>query len=205
MSKYLDIPGLNYLIKLIKDKFVQKENGKGLSSQDYTLAEKQKLENLKAYSVASGTDAGLMSTSDFKKLAGISAGANKNVISKVKRNGSLVNVSSETVDISVPTKVSDLVDDKDLISTSQVRKLISEASHMKKEVVAQRPTSGEENVIYLVGPKGSGSDIYEEWLWINSKWEKVGNTATSVDLSGYIKKSDISAITTTEINQAMGV
>lgn len=205
MSKYLDIPGLNYLIKLIKDKFVQKENGKGLSSEDYTLAEKQKLENLKAYSVASSTDAGLMSTADYKKLAGISAGANKNVISKIKRNGSLVNVSSETVDISVPTKVSDLVDDKDLISTSQVRKLISEASHMKKEVVAQRPTSGEENVIYLVGPKGKGSNVYEEWLWINSKWEKVGDTATSVDLSGYLKKSDISAITTSEINQAMGV
>lgn len=205
MSKYLDIPGLNYLIKLIKDKFVQKENGKGLSSQDYTLAEKQKLENLKTYSVASSTDAGLMSTTDFQKLAGISAGANKNVISKIKRNGSLVNVSSETVDISVPTKMSDLVDDKDLISTSQVRKLISEASHMKKEVVAQRPTSGEENVIYLVGPKGSGNNVYEEWLWINSKWEKVGDTATSVDLSGYLKKSDISAITTTEINQAMGV
>lgn len=205
MSKYLDIPGLNYLIKLIKDKFVQKENGKGLSSQDYTLAEKQKLENLKAYSVASGTDAGLMSTADYKKLAGISAGANKNVISKIKRNGSLVNVSSETVDISVPTKMSDLVDDKDLISTSQVRQLISEASHMKKEVVIQKPTSGEENVIYLVGPKGEGSNVYEEWLWINSKWEKVGDTATSVDLSGYLKKSEISAITSTEINQAMGV
>lgn len=205
MSKYLDIPGLNYLIKLIKDKFVQKENGKGLSSQDYTLAEKQKLENLKAYSVASSTDAGLMSTADFQKLAGISAGANKNVISKIKRNGSLVNISGEEVDIAVPTKISDLVDDKDLISTSGVRKLISEASTMKKEVVAQRPTSGEENVIYLVGPKGSGNNVYEEWLWINSKWEKVGDTATSVDLSGYLKKSEISAITTTEINQAMGV
>lgn len=205
MSKYLDIPGLNYLIKLIKDKFVQKENGKGLSSEDYTLAEKQKLENLKAYSVASSTDAGLMSTADFQKLAGISAGANKNVISKIKRNGSLVNISAEEVDIAVPTKISDLVDDKDLISTSGVRKLISEARTMKKEVVAQRPTSGEENVIYLVGPKGSGNNVYEEWLWINSKWEKVGDTATSVDLSGYLKKSDISAITTTEINQAMGV
>lgn len=204
MANFLDFQGLQQLVGLIKEKFVQKESGKGLSTNDYTDEEKQKLSTLKTYNVATSEEAGLLSSANLNKINSIDEGAEKNVITKIKRNGTLVNVSNKEVDITVPTKYSELVNDKDLVSATQVKTLISEARHMKKEVVSTKPSTGEENVIYLVGPKGSGNNIYEEWLYINGQWEKIGDTDTKVDLSGYLKTSDIKAITTEEINQVMG-
>lgn len=204
MANFLDFQGLQQLVGLIKEKFVQKESGKSLSTNDYTNEEKQKLSTLKTYNVATSEEAGLLSSANLNKLNAIDDGAEKNVITKIKRNGTLVNVSNKEVDITVPTKYSELVNDNDLVSTTQVKKLISEARHMKKEIVSTKPSTGEENVIYLVGPKGSGNNVYEEWLYINNSWEKIGDTDTKVDLSGYLKTSDIKAITTEEINQVMG-
>lgn len=43
MAKYLDLTGLQHLWTALKDKFVAKEAGKGLSTNDYTTAEKTKL------------------------------------------------------------------------------------------------------------------------------------------------------------------
>ena len=204
MSRFLDLVGLQHLIGLIKEKFVQKETGKGLSKNDYTDEDKQKLSTLKTYNVATTEEAGLLSSANLTKINGLEEGAEKNVITKVKRNGTLVNISNKEVDIAVPTKLSELVDDKDLVSKIQVQKLISDARHMKKEIVASKPSTGDENTIYLVGPKGDGDNVYEEWLYINNKWEKVGDTNTTVNLSGYLKEKDLTAITNTEINQAMG-
>ena len=204
MANFLDFQGLQQLVGLIKQKFVQQESGKGLSTNDYTNEEKQKLSTLKTYNIATTEEAGLLSSANLNKINSIDEGAEKNVITKIKRNGTLVNISNKEVDITVPTKYSELVNDKDLVSSSQVKTLISEARHMKKEIVSTKPSTGEENVIYLVGPKGSGNNIYEEWLYINNSWEKIGDTDTKVDLSGYLKTSDIKAITTEEINQVMG-
>lgn len=204
MANFLDFQGLQQLVGVIKDKFVQKESGKSLSTNDYTDEEKQKLSTLKTYNVATSEEAGLLSSANLNKINSIDEGAEKNVITKIKRNGTLVNVSNKEVDITVPTKYSELVNDKDLVSATQVKTLISEARHMKKEIVSTKPSTGEENVIYLVGPKGSGNNIYEEWLYINGQWEKIGDTDTKVDLSGYVKTNDIKAITTEEINQVMG-
>lgn len=204
MSKFLDLIGLQHLIGLIKDNFVQKESGKGLSKNDYTDEDKQKLSTLKTYNVATTEEAGLLSSSNLTKINGLEEGAEKNVITKVKRNGTLVNVSNKEVDISVPTKISELVDDKNLVDKTQVQKLINDAKHMKKEIVAEKPSSGDENTMYLVGPKGDGSNIYEEWLYVNNKWEKIGDTSTTVNLDGYIKEEDLTTISNEEINQAMG-
>lgn len=204
MANFLDFQGLQQLVGLIKQKFVQKESGKSLSTNDYTNEDKQKLSTLKTYNVATSEEAGLLSSANLNKINSIDEGAEKNVITKIKRNGTLVNISNKEVDITVPTKYSELVNDKDLVSSSQVKTLISEARHMKKEIVSTKPSTGEENVIYLVGPKGSGNNIYEEWLYINGQWEKIGDTDTKVDLSGYLKTNDIKAITTEEINQVMG-
>lgn len=65
---------------------VDKETGKGLSTNDYTTAEKN-------------------------KLAGIASSAQVNVIETVKRNGTALTVTNKAVDISVPTKTSDLTND----------------------------------------------------------------------------------------------
>lgn len=58
------------------------------------------------------------------------------------------------------------------------------------EVVATLPVSDiKTNVIYLVGPIGTGADKYEEYIYSNSTWVKIGET--SIDLSGYVTATDL--------------
>ena len=74
---------------------VDKEAGKGLSTNDYTTAEKN-------------------------KLSGIDTGAEVNVIESVKVNGTALTVTSKAVDVTVPTKTSDLTNDAGFITEADV-------------------------------------------------------------------------------------
>ena len=58
-------------------------------------------------------------------------------------------------------------------------------------VVNELPTSGEVGVIYLVAHSHGERDIYDEYIWVTDKFEKIGNT--DVDLSQYAKKVDLTA------------
>lgn len=57
-------------------------------------------------------------------------------------------------------------------------------------VVLSLPIIGISNKIYLV-PLGSPNpnDVYEEWIYIENQWEKLGET--SMDLSNYYTKSEV--------------
>lgn len=72
--KFLDLNGLTTLWANIKKTFVAKESNKGLSTNDYTTAEKQ-------------------------KLAGIASNAEANVITAIKVNGAALTPSSKAVNI----------------------------------------------------------------------------------------------------------
>lgn len=101
----------------------------------------------------------------------------------------------------VPTNVSDFTNDAGYITSSaldpyytaaQVDALISDFGGF--EVVATLPTQDiKTNIIYLLGPIGTGSDKYEEYIYDNTsspaQWVKIGDT--SVDLSNYYNKTEI--------------
>jgi len=58
------------------------------------------------------------------------------------------------------------------------------------EVVSELPTTDiKTNMIYFKWPIGTGTDRYEEWIYSNNTWTKIGDT--SVDLSNYAKCCDI--------------
>ena len=63
---------------------------------------------------------------------------------------------------------------------------ISGVTQFDYQVVSSLPATGTKGVIYLVSHGGSGTDIYDEYIWItsSSSYEKIGST--SVDLSGYV-------------------
>ena len=86
MAKYLDQTGVSTLWSKIKEKFVLKDGNKVLSTNDYTTAEKQ-------------------------KLSGIATGAQVNVIEKVSVNGENQTVTGKGVNITVPTKTSQITND----------------------------------------------------------------------------------------------
>ena len=199
--EYLDKSGLTLLISKIKTALggkVDVESGKGLSTNDYTSEEKS-------------------------KLSGIASGAQTNVIESVKVNGTKVEPSSKAVDISVPTKVSQLANDSGFQNATQVNSTISEKGYqtqsqvqslinsavgniasIKYEKVSSLPVTGSNSVIYLVAHSHGTQDIYDEYIWIadTKTFEKIGNT--DIDLSGYVKKSELTAISTSDLSTMWG-
>lgn len=60
------------------------------------------------------------------------------------------------------------------------------------KVVTELPTVGEEHKIYLiVSTKQEENNIYNEWGYINGKWEMLGTYKATIDLTPYAKKTDI--------------
>lgn len=158
-------------------------SGKGLSTNDYTSEEKQ-------------------------KLSGIASGAQVNVIESVKVNGTKLTPSSKAVDVTVPTKVSQLTNDNGFQTQSQVQLLINSAvgniTSIRYEKVTSLPAAGSNGVIYLVAHSHGTQDIYDEYIWLSETktYEKIGNT--DIDLSAYVKKSELTAITANDLNIMWG-
>lgn len=78
---------------------------------------------------------------------------------------------------------------------AEVNNLIGAIQQFHYEIAASTSavTNPQSNVLYLIGPTGSGADKYEEYVYTNSTWTKIGDT--SIDLSGYV--------TTTYLNTAL--
>ena len=58
-------------------------------------------------------------------------------------------------------------------------------------VVTQLPTTDiKTNKIYLVKDNTTEGDLYQEYLYVDGKWEKVGTHKQEVDLTDYAKKSE---------------
>ena len=142
---------------------VDKVSGKQLSTNDYTAEEKT-------------------------KLSGIAAGAQVNVIESVKVNGAAQAVTSKAVNITVPTKTSQLTNDSSFATQTYVNQQIGAIDKLKKAVVEALPSSNiDANTIYLVPSKSQGADnYYDEYMYINGKWELIGNSKT--DMTGFVKK-----------------
>ena len=95
---YLDKTGLALVWEKIKNLLstkVDKVDGKGLSTNDYTSDEKT-------------------------KLANIAAGAQVNVLEGIQKNGTNVTITNKIANISVPTATSDLTNDSGFITSSDI-------------------------------------------------------------------------------------
>ena len=75
---------------------------------------------------------------------------------------------------------------------------IADITGFHAEIVTELPAVGQTNILYLVAKSAAASgDGYDEYLYINGAWERVGST--DIDLSGYVLASEMHAITNTEI------
>lgn len=67
----------------------------------------------------------------------------------------------------------------------QVNTLIGNLHSISMQKVDALPVTGESNIIYLVPRTTSETNnIFDEYIYIESKWEKIGST--DIDLSGYV-------------------
>lgn len=196
-TKWLDSVSTEELNSALNNK-VDKVSGKALSTNDFTNDYKTKVDtntqNRHSHSNKSILDATTESflSADKTKLNGIATGAQVNVIETVKVNNSALTPSSKAVNITVPTKVSQLTNDSNFATQTYVTQQISSADKLKKAVVESLPASNiDTNTIYLVKKSsGEAGNVYNEYMYINSKWELIGDTKT--DLTGYVRKQSFS-------------
>ena len=89
--------------------------------------------------------------------------------------------------------VSTLTNDAGYQNASQVSSAIASAvgeiTSFEYQVVQTLPATGEKGVIYLVANSGTTPDIYDEYIWVNNAFEKIGTT--DIDLSGYATTEDL--------------
>ena len=222
LQNLIDIDLLAYFkskLDLLFANKVDKETGKGLSTNDYTAAEKA-------------------------KLANIAAGAQVNVLEGVQANGTTVVPVNKIANITIPTNTSDLTNDSGFITSADVpdgataststplmdgtaavgtstafargdhvhpsdsskanaadvytkteidQKLAGALSYKgTKATTLELPVSGNtQGDVWHVTADGS------EWAWNGTQWEELG---TAIDLSGYVEESEISLATNAQID-----
>jgi len=172
------------------------------------------------YSDASQSAHGLMTAADKKKLDGIAAGATKVIVDPALSSTSTNPVQNKVVQAEllkkaplaspiftgipkVPTAEAG-TNTTQAASTAFVTAAITAAmsgiTGIDFQIVDKLPETGTKGTFYLMANSGSGQNVYDEYIWVNGKFEKLGTR--ELDLSGYMKTSDMVAITTTEIDAA---
>lgn len=147
--------------------------------------------------------AGLMSAADKAKLDGVNSGAEVNRINRIMLGETEIAPTEKVV--TLPLDTAPVLNGTKLLlsgavyqaltnyyTKAQVDALISGIKQFSAVVVATLPESGEQFTLYLVGPTGTGADKYEEYIWNNDAWLKIGDT--SIDLSGYATKEELSQL-----------
>ena len=70
-----------------------------------------------------------------------------------------------------------------------LKEMIANLANLQMEIVDQLPSVGETNIIYLVKKSGSAPDIHDEYVFVDGKWEKIGDT--EIDLSNYYTRDEV--------------
>lgn len=159
---------------------VSAETGKGLSTNDYTSAEKS-------------------------KLAGITAGAQENLIENITVNGVAQIINNKTVALTVMTNtVNDLVNyytKSETYTQAEVDNLISAIPKFAIKVVDALPTTDISNsTVYLLRTSETETgNLYTEYIYAEVstgtyQWEKLGTQ--TLDLSDYVTTDELNAALT---------
>lgn len=94
----------------------------------------------------------------------------------------------------------------DLGITKAITDALGNVTQISFEVVtdfSSLPETGTAGVFYLVPNTGGTTNNYDEYIWVSSKnsYELIGTVQAEIDLSGYVKKTDIVPLTNEEIRQ----
>ena len=162
---------------------------------------------------------GFMSKEDKAKLDGIAEGAQVNVLEGVKVDGTELEIVDKKVNIDLSSyakkteveavqsianaampkaggeftgaiTVQAPTTDMNPATKKYVDDAIGGITGVEFRVVEALPETGEAGVIYLMAHSHGTQDIYDEYIWVTDKFEKIGNT--DIDLSGYVTTEALS-------------
>ena len=119
--------------KAIADKIAEVNGGESAGEVLGQLNAYKKIVNMEVWGDEDGKGTGENGDSRIdiieSKLSGVADGAQVNVIEQIKVNGSVQAINSKAVDIAVPTKVSELENDKHYLVNVKMRDADDEASY----------------------------------------------------------------------------
>lgn len=157
----------------------------------------------------------VLSTNDFttdllNKLNDIAAGAQVNKIETIKVNGTAQTIASDkSVNITVPTKVSQLTNDSSYQTKSQVDTAVAAGVANSKHASFQKASSvpavadAKENILYLVWNSTTRHyDIYAKVADSSGNFKMEQLDDTTVDLSGYVQKVSGKGLSTNDFTAA---
>lgn len=169
-------------------KKVDKVTGKGLSTNDYTTVDKNKLGGIAAgaqVNVKSDWDATTGDAQILNKPTALSEFTNdENFIDNTVTN--LTNYYTKT----------------QTFTKDEVNNLISAIATLDIQKVDTLPTTNiSSTTLYLVPKSKTGTqNVCDEYLYVNNTWEKVGDT--EIDLSNYLQKTGDASKTTVAFTAA---
>lgn len=142
----------------------------------------------------------------------ISSRTEDSTLASIAKSGSYDDLINKPDIPNISTSISSDSTNTTAASSLAVYKFVTEAvknlTGFHAEIVESLPENGEYNILYLVPKSGtSEQDIYDEYIWISNSFEHIGTTA--VDLSDYVQKTEMHALTNEEIlniyNEVKGV
>lgn len=174
-DKLVRLSNLKTFLASLKSLFVAQESGKGLSSNDYTSAEKSKLAG-----IATGANAYVLPTASSTVLGGVKIGSNLTI-----SNG-VVSAVQGKVDLTPYAKTADIA------STYAKKTDISTAFRYRGSVdtYSALPTNGVAvGDVYNVVAADTANNIKagDNVAWNGNGWD---NLSGIVDLSAYLKSAD---------------
>ena len=188
-NKAVDVSVPTKTSQLTNDDNTVKDANYVHTDNNYTTTEKNKLAGLENY--------------DDTEIKNQIAQAGK--IDIIKVNGTAQAVTNKTVELTIPTNNNQLTNGAGYQTEAQVNTLIANGiagiQGISYSVVTALPATGEAGVIYLLANNGANPNIYDEYIYVNDKFEKIGTT--DIDLSGYVEFTDLVAITNAEIDALM--
>lgn len=127
---------------------------------------------------------------------------NSMITQKGYQTASQVNDAIDVKGFQTASQVNTAITSKGYQTESQVNALINSAlsgmTGVDFQVVGELPTTGKAGTIYLLSNSGTNPNAYDEYIYVGNKFEKIGST--DVDLSGYLKTTDMTAITNAQID-----
>lgn len=165
LSKLIDLDLLAYFKSKLDTLFaskVDKVDGKGLSSNDFTGEEKA-------------------------KLAGITAAAQPNVLEGIQKNGVTITPVNKIANISVPTKTSDLTNDANFAADASYVHTDNNYTSEEKTKLGGVATGAQVNVIESVKVNGVAQSVTGKAVDVTVPT----NTSDLTNDSGFITAEDV--------------
>ena len=184
MSIKTSFANLCAVLKEMLDGKVDKVSGKGLSTNDFTAAYKTKLDGIAAGANKITVDSALSGTSTNPVQNKVVAER----IGTIETNVSAAATTAGNAAASAAAVKKDLANyykKTETYSQAEINNKISAIPKFSITVCEALPDSNiSKTTVYLLkSPKEETNNLYDEYIYVNSKWEKLG-TQTVGDIAG---------------------